>query len=142
MEDWLGNAEADTAADLGGRHQLELVMDDRRALLNARAHWYPIIQQLHRFMIAVSRVAVNHDGVVLPLIRLDGIVVVSASSVRLTSGLMLILLLCLGHLGSFLGLGFRFKVVYANLLHFGVLCTGLLARRICGTLWVFLFLRS
>ena len=32
-----------------------------RALLNARAHWYPIMLQLHRFMIAISRVAVNHD---------------------------------------------------------------------------------
>ena len=36
-------------------------MDVRRALLDARAHWYPIIQQLHRFVIAVSRVAVGHD---------------------------------------------------------------------------------
>ena len=58
------------------RHQLDRVMDVRRTLLNARDSWYPIIlqllqartrwflvmQQLHRFMIAVSWVVVNHDG--------------------------------------------------------------------------------
>ena len=59
-EDRLGKAEADAAADLGGRHQSELVMDTRRALLNTRNHWYPIILQLYRFMVAVSGVAVNH----------------------------------------------------------------------------------
>ena len=36
-------------------------MDARRCLLNARTHWYPIMQQLHRFMGAVPRVAVNHN---------------------------------------------------------------------------------
>ena len=40
-----GNSEA---ADLG--------------LLKARRHWYPIMLDLHRFMIAVARVSVNHDG--------------------------------------------------------------------------------
>ena len=44
------------------RHQSELVMNVRLPLLNARDHWYPIILQLHRFMVSVSRVAVNHDG--------------------------------------------------------------------------------
>ena len=58
-EDRLGNAEADTAADLGRRHQSELVMNVGRALHNARDHWYPFILQLHRFMVAVSRVAVR-----------------------------------------------------------------------------------
>ena len=57
-----GNCEADTAADLGRRHQPEAVMDVRRTLLQVRTHWYPIIQELHRFTIAVSRVSVNHDG--------------------------------------------------------------------------------
>ena len=61
-EDRLGNTEADTAADLGRRHQPDLVMDTGRALLKARDHWYPIILQLHRFMVSLSRVAVNHDG--------------------------------------------------------------------------------
>ena len=63
LEDQLGNAEADDAADLGRRHQYELLIDARRNLLQARTHWYPVVQQLHRFMIAVSSgVAVNHDG--------------------------------------------------------------------------------
>ena len=31
-------------------------------MLQARDQWYHIVQQLHRFMIAVSRVTVNHDG--------------------------------------------------------------------------------
>ena len=61
QKDQLGNAEAD-AADLGGRHQSELLIDAGRVLLNARNHWYPIMLQLHRFTIAVSRVAVIHDG--------------------------------------------------------------------------------
>ena len=53
-EDKLGNAKADAAT--------EAVMDVRRALVNARGLSYPIIQQLHRFLIAISRVSVNHDG--------------------------------------------------------------------------------
>ena len=51
-----------TAADIGRRHQTELLTDARRSLFQARTLWYLVIQQLHRFMIAVSRVAVNHDG--------------------------------------------------------------------------------
>ena len=46
----------------GRRHQSELLMDAWRCLLEARTHWYLVMQQLHRFMIAVSRLAVNHDG--------------------------------------------------------------------------------
>ena len=49
------NAEADTAADLGRRHQSELIMDARRRLLKVRSHWYPILLPLHRFMLAVAR---------------------------------------------------------------------------------------
>ena len=62
LEDKHGNAEADDAADLGRRHQPGLLVDTWRALLNARSHWYPTMHQLHRFMIAISRVTVNHDG--------------------------------------------------------------------------------
>ena len=51
-----------TAADLGRRHQSEAVMDARQAELSAREFQYPITLQRHRFMVAVSRVAVNHDG--------------------------------------------------------------------------------
>ena len=56
------NAEADAAADLGRRHQSEILTDARRRLLKARSHWYPIMLDLHRLMIAVARVSVNHDG--------------------------------------------------------------------------------
>ena len=61
LEDQLGNAEADTAADLGRRHQSEVLFDSGRRLLKVRSHWYPIMLQLHRSMIAVARVSVNHD---------------------------------------------------------------------------------
>ena len=60
--DQQGNAEADAAADLGRRHQSEVFIDARRRLLEARSPWYPIMLDLHRFMIAVARVSVNHDG--------------------------------------------------------------------------------
>ena len=62
LEDQLGNAEADTAADLGRRHQSEVLIDARRRLLKARCYWYPLMIDLHRCMIAVARVTVNHDG--------------------------------------------------------------------------------
>ena len=62
VEHQVGNAEADTAADLGRRHQSEVLIDARRRLLKARSYWYPIILDLHRFMIAIARVSVNHDG--------------------------------------------------------------------------------
>ena len=57
-----GNAEADNAADLGRRHQSEVLIDARRRLFGARSHWYPIMTNLHRFMIAIAWVSVNHDG--------------------------------------------------------------------------------
>ena len=60
--DQQGNAEADLAADLGRRHQSEILIDARRRLVKARSHWYPIILDLHWFMIAIARVSVNHDG--------------------------------------------------------------------------------
>ena len=62
LVDQQGNAEADTAADLGRRHQSEVLIDARRRLLKARSHWYPIMLDLHRFIIAIARVSVNHDG--------------------------------------------------------------------------------
>ena len=74
----LGNAEADTAADLGWRHQPELVMDARRAMLNDRNLRYPMMQQLHWFMMM--------GGVVLPLIRWSGIKGVRRSNVRRAMG--------------------------------------------------------
>ena len=60
--DQQGNVEADLAADLGRRHQSEILINARRILLQARSYWYPIMTDLHRFMIAIARVSVNHDG--------------------------------------------------------------------------------
>ena len=62
LEDRLGDAEADAAADLGCRHQSEVLMNARRRLLKVRSYGYPIMLQLHRSMIALARVTVNHDG--------------------------------------------------------------------------------
>ena len=62
MVDQHGNSEADTVADLGRRHQSEVLVDASRRLLQARSHWYPVITDLHRFMIAIARVSVNHGG--------------------------------------------------------------------------------
>ena len=62
MIDQQGNVEADLAADLGRRHQSEILNQRRRVLLQARSYWYPIMTNLHRFMIAIARVSVNHDG--------------------------------------------------------------------------------
>ena len=58
----LVNAEAHIAADLGRCHQSEVLIVARRRLLNSRSFWYPIMLDLHRFMTAVARVSVNHDG--------------------------------------------------------------------------------
>ena len=92
LEDQLGNAEADTAADLGRRHQSEVLIDARRSLLKVRSHWYPIMLQLHRFMIAVARVAVSMmREVVLLLFPLSGIMVIPKRHASLIFGLMLIL---------------------------------------------------
>ena len=62
LVDQHGNVEADTAADLGRRHQTEVLINARRRLLQARSCWYPIMTDLHRFMIAIGRVSFNHDG--------------------------------------------------------------------------------
>ena len=37
--DQQGNVEADTAADLGRRHQTEVLINARRRLLQARSYW-------------------------------------------------------------------------------------------------------
>ena len=62
LTDQQGNIEAGLAADLGRRHQPDLLITARRRLLQVRSHWYPIMTDLHRFMIAIARVSVNHDG--------------------------------------------------------------------------------
>ena len=109
LEDQLVNAEADTAADLGRRHQFEVLIDARRRLLKVRSHWYPIMLDLHRFMIAVARVTVNPDGMLL--IPLSGMRVVLKRHSSLLLGLMLILPLFPALLAFRVGPGFRFMVV-------------------------------
>ena len=32
------------------------------SLLRVRRYWYPILLDLHKFMVAISRIEVNHDG--------------------------------------------------------------------------------
>ena len=60
--DRLGNDAADEAADFGRRRVGNAVIDDRRNLSGVCGRWYPVILDLHRFLIAFSRAAVNHDG--------------------------------------------------------------------------------
>ena len=62
IEDLVGNDGADTAADLGRSRQRDDVITARRNLLRVRRLWYPIMLDLHRFMVAVSRIEVNYDG--------------------------------------------------------------------------------
>ena len=56
LDDLVGNNGADAAADLGRLRQ------HRRNLLRVRRLWYPIMLDLHRFMVAISRIEVDHDG--------------------------------------------------------------------------------
>ena len=62
IEDLVGNDGADAAADLGRLRQQDDVIPARRDLLRVRRFWYPIILDLHRFMVAISRIEVNLDG--------------------------------------------------------------------------------
>ena len=61
-EDMLGNDAADAAAGLGRRRVSPAVIDARRNLSGVCGRWYPVILDLHRFFIAISRAVVNHDG--------------------------------------------------------------------------------
>ena len=60
--DRLGNNAADEAADFGRRRVCNAVIDARRNLSGVCNRWYPVLLDLHRFFIAVSRAVVNHDG--------------------------------------------------------------------------------
>ena len=62
LDDLVGNNGADAAADLGRLRQQDDVITARRDLLRVRRYWYPIILDLHKFMVAISRIEVNHDG--------------------------------------------------------------------------------
>ena len=56
--DRLGNE----AADFGRGRVSNLVIDARRNLSGVCGRWYPVLLDLHRFFIAISRAVVNHDG--------------------------------------------------------------------------------
>ena len=60
--DRLGNDAADEAADFGRWRIGNLVIDARRNLSEVCGRWYPVILDLHRFFITISRAVVNHDG--------------------------------------------------------------------------------
>ena len=59
--DLIGNNLADEAADLGRRRQIDRVSTARRSCVQACHSWYPLVLDLHRYFIAVARIAVNHD---------------------------------------------------------------------------------
>ena len=58
--DRLGNDAADEAADFGRRRVGNAVIDARRNLSGVCGRWYPVILDLHRFFIAISRAVVNN----------------------------------------------------------------------------------
>ena len=61
--DRIGNNAADEAADFGRRRVKHAVIDARRNLSAVCNRWYPVLLDLHRFFIAVSRAVVYHgDG--------------------------------------------------------------------------------
>ena len=62
LENLVGNDGADAAADFGRLRQHDDVITARRDLLRVRRYWYPIMIDLLKFMVAISRIEVNHDG--------------------------------------------------------------------------------
>ena len=60
--DRLGKNAADEVADFGRRTVGNAVIDARRNLSRVCGRWYPVLLDLHRFLIAISRAVVNHDG--------------------------------------------------------------------------------
>ena len=58
----MGNDTADEAADFGRRSVGNAVMDARRNLSGYCGRLYPVLLDLHRFFIAISRAVVNHGG--------------------------------------------------------------------------------
>ena len=59
--DLIGNHLADEAADLGRRRQNDRVSTAGRTCVQACHFWNPLMLDLHRYFIAVARIAVNHD---------------------------------------------------------------------------------
>ena len=61
-DDRIGNNAADEAADFGRRRVSLFVIDASRNLSGVCCRWYPVVLDLHRFLIAIARAVVNHDG--------------------------------------------------------------------------------
>ena len=58
----VGVDAANEAADFGRRRVSPAVIDARRNLSGVCNRWYPVVLDLRRFFIAISRAVVNHDG--------------------------------------------------------------------------------
>ena len=61
-QDRVRNNAADEAADFGRRWVGPAVIDARRNLSGVCGRWYPVVLDLHRLFIAISRAVVNHNG--------------------------------------------------------------------------------
>ena len=86
-----GNSAADDAANFGRRRVSNAVIDVRRNLSGVCGRWYPVLLDLHRFFIAISR------AVGTALDPLYGLLVLSPRGVGwfMQFGMMLF---CQGHL--------------------------------------------
>ena len=51
------------AADFGRRRVPWWIIDARRDYSGVSARWRPVVLGLHRFILAIARAVVNHDGV-------------------------------------------------------------------------------
>ena len=60
--DMLENDRADKAAEMGRLHLSEPAIDARRAFFGARRHRYSTMLDLQKYIVAISRNVVNHDG--------------------------------------------------------------------------------
>ena len=115
LENQVGNAEADAAADFVRRHQSDVLIGARRGLLQARSYWYLVIN--------------GKEGLLLT--PLCGTRVVQRRRASLISGLMLILPPFPTLLASWVGSGSRFMVVLFLML---ILPLGLIVLVFCVSL--------
>ena len=60
--DGIGNDAADEAADFGRLRVDPAVLDARRTLSGVCRRWCLVIMDVHRFLVAISRALVDHDG--------------------------------------------------------------------------------
>ena len=60
-QDRVGNNAADEAADFGPRRVSHAVIDARRNFPGVCGRRYPVVLNLHRFFVAISRAVVNYD---------------------------------------------------------------------------------